>query len=233
MGTRAVLAATALVGSFALAWDLPVQGEVQATGTITGRVMMDNPTVSSTVEVNADQATCGQTVPNEEIIADTAGHVANAVVTVAGVPWPADVTPPMLSNVDCLFVPHVQVAPTRSELEITSEDDTLHSTHSYDDRNRTDFNIAMPFAGMTVTRPLRRPGVVRIECDSHSWMRGWIVVSNDVGAVSGPDGSFTIAGVPAGIHELSIWHERLGGQPHTVMVTAGETTTVEFRLEQL
>ena len=228
----AVRAAISLVGGFVLAGAVPLQGGVQATGTITGIVTMDNPPASSTLEVNADPAVCGDTVPNEEIIADTAGHVANAVVRVAGVPWPANVTPPTINNVGCRFVPHVQITPTRGQLEITSEDDTLHSTHSYDDRNRTDFNIALPFAGMNVTRPLRRPGIVRLECDSHSWMRGWIVVSNDVGAVSGVDGSFTIDGVPAGTHELSIWHERLGGQSQTVTVTAGQVTRVEFTLEQ-
>ncbi|HJN45122.1 MAG: hypothetical protein QGI10_08985 [Vicinamibacterales bacterium] len=231
-GTGAVLAVAALVGAVVLAGSAPLEGGVQTTGTITGVVTMNNPPAPSTVVVNADQAVCGDTVPYQETLADTAGHVANAVVTVAGVAWPASVPQATINNIDCLFVPHVQIAPTRSQLEITSEDDTLHSTHSYDDRNRTDFNIAMPFSGMNVTRPLRRPGVVRVECDSHGWMRGWIVVSNDVGAVSGLDGSFTIDGVPAGTHELSIWHERLGGQPQTVTVTAGATTQVEFKLEQ-
>ena len=232
MGAGTVLAALVLVGGLVLAGAVPLQGGVQATGTITGTVTMDNPPEPSTLEVKADQAVCGDTVLNQEVIADAAGHVANAVLTVSGVPWPTNVTPPTIDNNGCLFVPHVQIAPTRSQLQITSQDDTLHSTHSYDDRNRTDFNIAMPFAGMEVTRPLRRPGVVRVECDSHGWMRGWIVVSNDLGAVSGVDGSFTIDGVPAGTHELSIWHERLGGQAQTVTVTAGETTRVEFTLEQ-
>ncbi len=231
-GTGAVLAASVLVGVCVLAGAAPLRGGVQPTGSIAGIVTMDNPPASTTLEVNADQAVCGDTVPNEEIIVDAAGHVANAVVIVAGVAWPADVTPPTMNNIGCLFVPHVQIAPTRSELEITSEDETLHSTHSYDDRNRTDFNIAMPFAGMKVTRPLRRPGVVRVECDSHAWMRGWIVVSNDVSAASASDGRFTIEGVPAGTHELSIWHERLGGQPQSVTVTAGETVEVEFTLNQ-
>ncbi|MCH7748141.1 MAG: hypothetical protein E2P06_12665 [Acidobacteria bacterium] len=230
-GTGAVLAAISLGGALVLVGGVPLQGGVQAVGTITGIVIMEHPPAPSTVEVNADEAVCGETVPNEEIVADSAGHVANAVVRVAGVPWPVNVAPPTINNAGCRFVPHVQIAPTRSQLAITSEDDTLHSTHSYDDRNRTDFNIALPFAGMHVTRPLRRPGVVRVECDSHSWMRGWIVVSNDLGVVSGIDGSFTIEGVPPGTHELSIWHERLGGQPQTVTVTAGETTEVQFTLE--
>jgi len=219
------------VGALAVAGVVPLQGVGQATGTITGIVTMDNPPAPTTIEVNADQAVCGDTLANQEIIADSAGHVANAVVTIAGVAWPTSVTPPRIDNAGCQFVPHVQIAPTRSPLEITSGDDTLHSTHAYDDRNRTDFNIAMPFAGMTVTRPLRRPGVVRVECDSHAWMRGWIVVSGDLGTVTGLDGRFAIEGIPAGTHELSIWHERLGGSPQTVTVTAGATVEVQFTLQ--
>ncbi len=208
-----------------------LEGGAQGIGTITGVVTMNDPPTPSTIVASADQAVCGETAPNEGIVADSDGHVANAVVRVAGLAWPDDVPPPTINNVDCRFEPHVQLARTRSQLAITSEDDTLHSTHAYDDRNRTDFNIAMPFAGMNVTRPLRRPGVMRIECDSHTWMRGWIVVSNDVGAVSGPDGMFTIEDVPAGTHEVTIWHETLGAQPQSVTVTAGETTTVAFTLQ--
>ena len=203
----------------------------QGTGVIRGIVTMAEPPVPSTVAVTADQAVCGDTVANEAILADTDGYVGNAVVRVTGLPWPDDPPTPVIDNVGCQFVPRVQIARTRSQLLVTSQDDTLHSTHSYDDRNRTGFNIAMPFAGMEVSRPLRRPGVVRIECDSHAWMRGWIVVSNDVGAVSALDGSFSIEGVPAGTHELTVWHEQLAGVSQSVTVTAGEVTEVVFELE--
>ena len=207
-----------------------IAGEVQAPGTIRGVVRMENPPAPSVLSVNADQAVCGDTVPNEEIVADADGRVANAVLRLAGVAWPEGVTPPKIDNIGCRFVPHVQIAPTRSMLLVTSQDETLHSTHSYDDRQRTDFNIAMPFSGMEVNRPLRRPGGVRIECDSHGWMRAWIVVSNDLGAVSGAEGAFLIGQVPAGTHELTIWHEVLGAVPQTVTVEAGQTTEVEFTL---
>lgn len=208
-----------------------LEGGEQTTGTITGVVTMKDPPSPSTLATTADQAVCGDTAPNEEIVADADGHVANAVVRVTGVPWPAAAPVPTLNNVACRFVPRVQIAKTRGQLDITSEDETLHSTHAYDDRNRTDFNIAMPFSGMNVTRPLRRPGIMRVQCDSHPWMRGWIVVSNDIGAVSEVDGMFTIEDVPAGTHEVTVWHETLGAQPQTITVTAGETTTVAFTLQ--
>ncbi len=224
-----VALSTALVGAGLVTTGV-VAGEAQATGTIRGVVRMDNPPGPSTLEVNADQAVCGDAVPNEEIVVDAEGRVANAVVRLTGVAWPEGVDAPKIDNIGCQFVPHVQIAPTRSMLLVTSQDETLHSTHSYDDRQRTDFNIAMPFPGMEVNRPLRRPGVVRIECDSHGWMRAWIVVSNDLGAVSGADGVFTIEQVPAGTHELTIWHEVLGAIPQSVTVEAGQTTEVEFTL---
>jgi plastocyanin len=208
-----------------------LEGGVQTTGTISGAITMKDPPLPSTLATTADHAVCGDTALNETIVADADGHVANAVVRVTRVPWPAAAPVPTLNNVACRFVPHVQIAKTRGQLDITSEDETLHSTHAYDDRNRTDFNIAMPFSGMNVTRPLRRPGVMRVQCDSHPWMQGWIVVSNDIGAVSAVDGMFTIGDVPAGTHEVTVWHESLGAQPQTVTVTAGETTTVAFVLQ--
>jgi plastocyanin len=228
VGTWLTAIAVAGVVAFAVTG---LEGGVQTTGTIAGVVTMDDPPAPGTLAPNIDQTVCGDTLPNEEIVADADGHVANAVIRVTGVPWSEGPAASTLNNIDCRFVPHVQIAKTREQLDITSEDDTLHSTHAYDDRNRTDFNIAMPFSGLNVTRPLRRPGVMRVECDSHKWMRGWIVVSNDIGAVSEADGTFTIEDVPAGTHEVTIWHETLGSQPQTVTVTAGETTTAAFTLQ--
>jgi len=189
---------TALATAGALMAVTGLAGGAQGTGTITGVVTMNDPPPPSTLAATADQTVCGDTAPNETIVADSDGHVANAVVRVTGLAWPDDGPPPTINNVDCRFV---------------------------------DFNIAMPFAGMNVTRPLRRPGAVRIECDSHTWMRGWVVVSNDRGVVSMPDGMFTIENVPAGTHEVTIWHETLGAQPRSVTVAAGETTMVEFTIQ--
>ena len=220
----------AIAGCLALAGlTVLVHGEQQG-GTLAGRVTVDAVPETVMVEVDTDQAVCGNEIEDQATLVDPSGGVANAVVLVPGLEWTADPPAPSINNAGCFFVPRVQVARTRSQLAITSEDDTLHSTHAYDDRQRTLFNIALPFPGLNVNRPLRRPGVVRIECDSHGWMRGWIYVTGDVAAVTAADGRFEIADVPPGTYELAIWHERYEGDAQTVTVTAGGVTEADFTL---
>ena len=206
-------------------------GAGQGDGSITGRVMVTDPPEPRMVAVTTDQAVCGVEVEDRAVVVDASGGLANAVVLVAGVPWSERPSAPVIDNAGCYFVPRVQVLPTRTVVTIRSEDETLHSTHAYDDRQRTLFNIAIPFPGLEVQRPLRRPGPVRIECDSHGWMRGWVYVSDDVGTVTGPDGRFELTGIPPGTYRLTVWHERYEGVTRQVTVTAGGTAEADFTLE--
>ena len=206
-------------------------GSEQVTGTITGLVTVDEVPDIVMVPVDADEAVCGDEVEDRATVVDPSGGVANAVIVVTGAPWVVDPTPPAINNKDCYFAPRVQVAKTRSLATVTSEDETLHTTHAYDDRARTMFNIAIPIPGLSIERPLRRPGVVRVECDSHRWMRGWVYVTDDIATVSGTDGRFEIGDVPPGTYDLTIWHERFGGTSHTVTVAAGATVEADFTLQ--
>ena len=223
------LGASVLAGSFSS----PAAGRAggQGTGAISGRVTVTNAPEPRRVEVTADQAVCGDEVEDRAVVVDGSGGLANAVILVAGVPW-GDARPePVIDNAGCHFVPRVQVAPTRSVLTVRSADDVLHTTHAYDDRHRTLFNIAIPFPGLEIERPLRRPGPVRIECDSHGWMRGWIYVTDDVGTVTGAGGRYELTGIPPGTYDLTVWHERYDGATRQVTVTAGGAAEASFTLE--
>ena len=53
--------------------------------------------------------------------------------------------------------------------------------------------------------------VIRFKCDVHPWMTAYLLVTdNPYYAISGDDGSFTIANVPPGRYTVEIWHEKSG-----------------------
>ena len=244
VGVAGLVVLLAGVLAAAAAPPAPGGGAGQGNGSITGRVTVTDAPEPRMVAVTTDQAVCGTEVEDQTVLVDASGGLANAVVLVAGVPWSERPSDASINNAGCYFVPRVQVLPTRTVVTIRSEDDTLHSTHAYDDRQRTQFNIAIPFPGLEVQRPFRRPGPVRIECDSHGWMRGWVYVSDDLGTVTGPDGRFELTGIPPGTYQLTVWHERyvggggfrpVGAPPvgatRQVTVTAGGTARADFTLE--
>ncbi|HIM15280.1 MAG TPA: hypothetical protein EYM31_05905 [Acidobacteria bacterium] len=205
----------------------------QGVGSIRGIVTVAD-SVDATlrmVDVTADQSVCGERVEDRVVVVDPSGGLANAVIIVTGVPWNDTKPEPVINNSGCYFVPRVQVAATRSVVMLTSEDDVLHTTHAYDDRQRTLFNIAIPLPGLEIERPLRRPGPVRIECDSHGWMRAWVYVTDDIGTVTTSNGQFELADIPAGSYELTVWHEQFTGKSQHITVSPDGQTEASFTLQ--
>jgi hypothetical protein len=92
-----------------------------------------------------------------------------------------------------------------------------------------DFNRTQPINGKPFDFTLKAGELLRITCDSHTWMTAYVgVFDNPYFSVSGADGSFTIANVPAGKQTVKAWHEVMGAQTQVVDVQAGKTTTVDF-----
>ena len=101
----------------------------------------------------------------------------------------------------CRFEPDVQVI-RAGPLDVVNSDPVLHNTHGYYGK-RTAFNLALPNKGQRIPAELTRPGTVRVDCDAHGWMEGWIyVVDNPYYAITGADGKFTITDVPPGTYKL-------------------------------
>jgi hypothetical protein len=80
-----------------------------------------------------------------------------------------------------------------------------------------------------------QPEYVRISCDVHDWMEGWLVVAeHPYYEVTDENGSFKLNNVPPGNYQLEIWHEKLGKQTREVTVKAGSDTNVKavFKLKE-
>ncbi|HXD16970.1 MAG TPA: carboxypeptidase regulatory-like domain-containing protein [Vicinamibacterales bacterium] len=212
----------------------PISGQ-GATGTITGHVKYMGPTpVTPVIRMGADPR-CNKlyagkrpTLPTFVVGAD--GAFANVLVNVDGSFPNAAVptTPVVLNQKDCMYVPRVLGARVGQTLQVTNEDPTDHNVHSLskagNDFNRSQLINTKPF---DVT--LKASELLRITCDSHTWMTAFIgIFDHPYFSVSGTDGSFTIANVPAGKQTVKAWHEVMGMQTQMVDVEAGKTTMVDF-----
>jgi len=176
---------------------------------------------------------CGDSVPNEEVVAGSGGALANVVVWIDGIqsgaaPTRHNIT---LDQHNCRYTPHVQATTRGSQVTVTSQDPTLHNTHATMG-NRTIFNLALPTKGVRINRPLSRPGLIDVKCDAgHTWMRAYIhVFEHPYFAVTGADGRFELTQVPPGQHTLKAWHERFGTQTRSLRVDAGGTVTWDVQM---
>jgi hypothetical protein len=196
-------------------------------GTVKGAVRLTGAAPAlAPLTITRDQTSCGAAVPDESVVASN-GRLANVVVVVRGAPAPPAAKALVLDQQRCRFLPHVQAAPRGSSLEILNSDPVLHNSHGYLGQ-ATAFNVALPLKGQRVARKLDKVGPMKVKCDVHPWMSAFVVVTDGPAAVSGSDGTFAVAGVPAGSYTVTAWHERFGERTAQVTVPASGEATVDF-----
>lgn len=220
------LPALGMVGVFAA---MQIAMGAEAGGSVTGVVTAAGKTLAP-IRVTIDQNVCGKELPDEAVVRDAQGHLANVVVTLVGVKARASTADAVVTNEKCRFTPRVQVARPNATVKTTSKDPMLHTTNAANAGGKTLFNVALPFPGINIAKPIGGAGVVRLTCNTHPWMRGFIVVTDDMAAVTGADGRFRLADVPPGNYELRVWHEALKGVAQKVTVTAGKASEVTIGL---
>ena len=207
---------------------------VTGGGTVQGKVVYNGSIKKKTVLPTKDKRVCGKVRKEPLILVGDGGAVKDSVVYLKGIgagkPWPEMLTRvPVLDQEGCKFHPHVQVA-RQGSLDIINSDPVLHNTHGYYGK-RTAFNVALPEKDQKVTKVLKQPGTVKVDCDAHGWMLGWVqVVDNPYFFQTGDDGTFSIADVPPGDYTLAAWQEWLGEIEIPVTVRAGETTELAIDL---
>jgi hypothetical protein len=224
----------ALMGSPAAAYEAVT---VTDGGSIKGKVVFNGTTPPKRKVVpTKDREVCGSGVREVDLI--TVGPdkgVAEAVVYLAklekGKAWPKVVKPPEIDNRKCDFVPHVQVIQP-GDFVVVNSDPVLHNTKSFFDRTPV-FNLALPNQGQRITRQIKRSGVMRVECDAHGWMLGWVYVAdNPYYAMTQKDGTFTITDVPPGDYTLVAWQEFTGPTEMPVTVKAKDAAAVTVELKK-
>lgn len=206
------------------------------TSSISGTVKFTGaPSKAEALNMSSDPA-CGAShsggVSSDAVVVDPSGGLKWAFVYVksglAGTYAPPK-TPVVLDQVGCLFKPHVFGVQVRQKIEIRNSDAILHNVHAMPTNNR-EFNLGMPMKNMKLKKKFKKPEVmVPIKCDVHAWMKCFAgVVDSPFYGVSGDDGSFSIAELPAGTYTLEAWHETFGTATQEVTVGDGEAKSIEF-----
>lgn len=181
-----------------------------AAGTVAGQVVfVGRPPAPAMLEVPKDREVCGERVPAEALVLGPGGGVRYAVVSIdapaPGAPGPGSEV--AIENRACRFLPPVQAARVGAELVVTNADPVLHNLRGWLEAGRSLFNIVQPSQGQVSRRTLRRAGAVRLTCDAHPHMLGWLLVfEHERFAVTDGAGRFTIPDVPPGRHRLQLWH---------------------------
>jgi plastocyanin len=198
--------------------------------TIKGSVRYAGPAIEKKkTAVTIDQYVCGKEKESEDLLLSSNNGIRNVVVSLQNVPARAkrEWTFPAakMDQKQCSFTPRVVIVPAGGTVEFLNSDRLLHNVRSAGKENPP-FNRAQPHA-RSISFSFKQPELLRIDCDLHSWMRGWVVVAeHPFYAVTNEQGEFTLENVPPGKYTLQVWQESLGNVTQEVVVGEKSTATV-------
>jgi hypothetical protein len=224
-----IITALALAAGVGLFVGRPLIATAQGEGTVEVEVKYTGTPVVEKLKVNKDTQKCGTEAVLEKVVVGANKGLAHAVVSVPGAKGGKAVKGVLDQN-GCKFVPHVVVM-TPGEIEIKNSDDILHNIHTYSTANPS-INKAQPKFKKVMTEKFEKAEVIKVTCDVHSWMLGWVAVTPGPAAVTDANGVAKLDNVPAGKQKIEVWHETLGKQGRDIEVKAGQVTKVSFEMKK-
>ncbi|MEM7233744.1 MAG: hypothetical protein AAF517_16330 [Planctomycetota bacterium] len=172
---------------------------------------------------------CKDKIFDDSLVVDAGTKgLKNAVLRIEKVRAPRKKGDITITNRNCAFEPRVQVAVRGMKVGLANDDEVTHNTNARFD-SATFVNQALgKNTKEEPLRPLNKLGVMKIKCDVHSWMTGYVVVSdNPFIGVSDEKGTLTLDEVPPGTYPYTLWHESLGEKKGEVTVVSGETAKLD------
>jgi uncharacterized Zn-binding protein involved in type VI secretion len=205
------------------------QPDPAATGAaITGTVTAPASIVAgSPIATGRDSVVCGPAVPDESVVREGNG-LGGAVVWLddirRGRPLPVERRLELESD-KCRLTPRVQGAVVGSAVNVIGHDpfrQHLRFLAAGDSTPRATVLLGQYEQVIPTERPFAAPGLVVVRDSDHSWPTAYLAVfDHPYFAITAPNGTFRIDGVPAGRYRVKAWHERGKVVEQTVEVGAG------------
>lgn len=174
-----------------------------------------------------------------EVVVSPEGGLKDVVVTIEGIEKgkPFDLKETKLEANVCQFVPFVSVMRDRHQLTVTNVDPVAHDLQIYErDHEHVFIMFHRPALNRTgtagvikFTGPRRE---VTMQCGMHPFMQGHgLAVENPYYAITGADGSFSIADLPAGTYRVRAWHPSLGVKEQQITIVSKGAAVLPFAFD--
>jgi plastocyanin len=134
-----------------------------------------------------------------------------------------------MAQKDLAFVTPLLAVRTGTTVEFPNLDDTYHNIFSYSAAKRFDLGRYRPDERPIPSQVFDQAGLIVLHCDIHDHMRGLILVLETPYFVkSESDGSFRLAGLPAGKYTLKAWISSQTTLAKEVTLKNGAPLRVDF-----
>lgn len=213
---------------------------IASPGTVTGTVTASAPlSLGAPQPTGRDSALCGVSIADQSV-SQQGSALGGVVVWLDGVrrgkPFPLE-RRLELESVDCKLSPRVQAAVTTSAVNVLGHDDFrqhLRFLAGGEREPRASILLGKDDQVIPTEGPFASPGLVVVRDVDHAWPAAYIAVfDHPYFAVTAPNGTFTIDGVPPGKYTVMAWHERTKRAEQLVEVGAGRTVRVELAEVQM
>lgn len=195
---------------------------IMAQASIEGRVALPKTASFSVINKRYEILTKGGVVSTNPPL---------AVVYLEGsfpVPMPAPIA--QMAQKDMAFVPMLLPVQVGTKVEFPNQDDFYHNIFSYSAPKRFDLGRYRADERPVPFEVFDTPGLVTLRCDIHEHMRGLIlVIATPYFAVTEPDGSYRLSGLPSGHYRLKAWLNSKTTLEREVELQSGVVTRVDFQ----
>ncbi|WP_437194134.1 hypothetical protein [Planctomicrobium sp. SH527] len=176
-------------------------------------------------------------IEDQSILVSQDGGLANVYVYLSRIPnteVPAASTEPVsLTLKDGRFEPRCSVVRVGQPLKVVNNDVLTPKLRASGVANKLLLNVPVGKEDVLESGfqfPERNP--IWVASTSHKWLGTWTLpLDHPWVAITKPDGTFEITGVPAGQHEFIVWHEGLGRIENRFVVDIPENGSVEKTID--
>lgn len=216
--------------------------KVTTFGTLKGRVVVTGTKSQLETLAQGGKQLRGARHPSGKIedqstLVSQDGGLANVYVYLARVPnsdVPAAPSEPLQVTLkDGRFEPRCSVVRVGQPLKFVNNDVLTPKLRGAGVANKVLLNV--PVGKEEVLKagfPFSERNPVWVASTSHKWLGDWILpLDHPWVAISKPDGTFEITGVPAGQHQFIVWHEKLGRIANQLVIEVPENGATEKIIE--